>query len=79
MKLPFFPELYEQGYKAFSDGATTPEQARTSNPFRLFGEQEEHAKAVSWNKGWNQAMRDAELSKPDTIGDYVQKKGVLPP
>ena len=63
-RLPFYPVLFQHGLDAYRTGkATTAEQAKVLNPYRLFGEVEEHAKGVSWNKGWNTAKRAADEAR----------------
>lgn len=55
--LKFYQKIYDRGYDAWVCGVRTVEEAKLANPYRLFDFQD-HARAVSWNRGWNAAKKE---------------------
>ena len=53
-----FPAAVQMGRDAYCSGVTDIEQAKLANPFKGFVEPIEHAKFVSWNRGWNSTKRE---------------------
>lgn len=68
--LPFHKECYDAGKLAYGNGVETVEQAAAANPYSLYGEKDERAKAISWNRGWSSM---STRNQPYTIGDYIEK------
>lgn len=57
-KIPDLQDCFEQGYNTY-EVAKTPEEALAIRPYKPFGHGKlEHAKAVSWNRGWNTAKME---------------------
>lgn len=53
------PICMSEGKAAWGNGIHTVDGAKLANPYNGFGEQKEHARFVSWNRGWNEAKEKA--------------------